>query len=60
MADLIPVLNEDEIKKMVADVAQKISDDYKNSELVQKSLFRLKLILSVFPAMVQILFHLEK
>ncbi len=34
MAELIPVLNEDEIKKMVADVAQKISDDYKNSELV--------------------------
>ncbi len=34
MVDLIPVLNEDEIEKMVADVAQKISDDYKNSELV--------------------------
>ena len=34
MADLIPVLTEDEIKKMVADVAQKISDDYKDSELV--------------------------
>jgi len=34
MVDLIPVLNEDEIEKLVADVAQKISDDYKNSELV--------------------------
>ncbi|MCJ7616903.1 MAG: hypoxanthine phosphoribosyltransferase [Desulfobacterales bacterium] len=34
MVDLIPVLNEDEIEKMVADIAQKISDDYKNSELV--------------------------
>ena len=34
MAELIPVLNEDEIEKMVADVAQKISDDYKDSELV--------------------------
>ena len=34
MAELIPVLNEDEIKKLVADVAQKISDDYKDSELV--------------------------
>ena len=34
MVDLIPVLNEDEIEKMVADVAQKISDDYKNSKLV--------------------------
>ena len=34
MADLIPVLNEDEIKNLVADVAQKISDDYKDSELV--------------------------
>ena len=34
MAELISVLNEDEIKKLVADVAQKISDDYKDSELV--------------------------
>ena len=34
MVDLIPILNEDEIEKMVADIAQKISDDYKNSELV--------------------------
>ncbi len=34
MVNLIPLLNEDEIEKMVADVAQKISDDYKNSELV--------------------------
>lgn len=34
MVDLIPVLNEDEIERLVADVAQKISDDYKNSELV--------------------------
>lgn len=34
MVDLIPLLSEDEIEKMVADVAQKISDDYKNSELV--------------------------
>lgn len=34
MAELIPVLTEDEIKKLVADVAQKISDDYKDSELV--------------------------
>ena len=34
MAELIPVLNEDEIKKLVADVAQKISDDYKDSEIV--------------------------
>jgi len=34
MAELIPVLNEDEIKKLVADVAQNISDDYKDSEIV--------------------------
>jgi len=34
MPDLIPVLNKDDIEKMVADVAQKISDDYKDSELV--------------------------
>lgn len=34
MAELIPVLDEDEIKKLVADVAQNISDDYKNSEIV--------------------------
>ena len=34
MVELIPVLNKDEIEKLVADVAQKISDDYKNSELV--------------------------
>ncbi len=34
MAELIPVLNEDEIEKLVADIAQRISDDYKNSELV--------------------------
>lgn len=34
MAELIPVLNEDKIEKLVADVAQKISDDYKDSELV--------------------------
>jgi len=73
MADLIPLLNKEDIEKMVADVAQKISHDYKNSELVligvlkgafvfmaEKSLFLLKLIFSVFPAMVQILFHLEK
>ncbi|MBU4257847.1 MAG: hypoxanthine phosphoribosyltransferase [Proteobacteria bacterium] len=34
MAELIPVLNEDKIEKLVADVAKKISDDYKDSELV--------------------------
>ncbi len=34
MTDLIPVLNKDDIEKMVADIAQKISYDYKDSELV--------------------------
>ena len=34
MAELIPLLNEDEIEKLVANIAQKISDDYKDTELV--------------------------
>ncbi len=34
MTELIPVLNENEIKKLVADIAKNISDDYKDSEIV--------------------------
>ena len=34
MTDLIPILKKDDIEKMVADVAKKISADYKDSELV--------------------------
>jgi len=34
MPELIPVLKKDEINKMVADVARKISSDYKDRELV--------------------------
>jgi len=34
MTDLIPVLNKDDIEKMVAAVAKKISADYKDRELI--------------------------
>ncbi len=34
MADLIPVLNRDEIDKIVADLAEKISADYQGKEII--------------------------